>query len=161
MNFLDEFKLVIIGDGDIKMELKSYLASKSFSNNVEFKEAMLPEELKLWTSKAMFGLNLIENYSHSYYYSLANKFFDYMYAEVPSVNMDFPEYRAIITKYGVGVLISDLDKNEIADNINLMLRDQEKYSSMKSACGTACDFYNWDHEEKKLGKLMESLSERT
>lgn len=68
--------------------------------------------------------------------------------------MDFPENRAIITKYGVGVLISDLDKNEIADHINLVLRDQKKYTSMKSACRTACDVYNWDHEEKKTGKTF-------
>ena len=84
-----------------------------------------------------------------------------MQAQVPCVHMDFQGYRAIVTKYGVGLLISDLDKNQIADHINLVLRDHEKYSSMKSACRVACDVYNWDHEEKKLGKLMESLSIRT
>lgn len=161
MPYINDMDLIIIGEGDISEKLKRLANESPAKDRIRFTGWLKPDDIKVITAGATLGINLLEPGSKSYYFSLANKFFDYMHAEVPSVNMDFPEYRAIISKYGVGLLISDLDKNEIADNINLLLSDHEKYSSMKSACRTACDMYNWDHEEKKLGKLMERLSERT
>lgn len=156
MAFLDEFKLVIIGDGDIKMELKSYLASKSFSNNVEFKEAMLPEELKLWTSKAMFGLNLIENSSLSYYYSLANKFFDYLQAEVPSINMKFPEYEDILNEKPFGLMINGLNAKELADAIIANTNDKN-YTQLVENCRKYKPDFTWKEEEQKLLSHFNSL----
>jgi glycosyltransferase involved in cell wall biosynthesis len=161
MPLIDNIDLQIIGEGDISKKLKRLANESPAKDRIRFTGWLEPDDIKVITAGATLGINLLESGSKSYYFSLANKFFDYMHAEVPSVNMDFPEYHAIISKHGVGLLISDLDKNEIADKINLLLSDHEKYSSMKSACRTACDMYNWDHEEKKLGKLMERLSERT
>lgn len=156
MAFLDEFKLIIIGDGDIKMELKTYLENKSYHNNVEIKEAMLPEELKLWTSKAMFGLNLIENSSLSYYYSLANKFFDYLQAEVPSINMKFPEYQNILNEKPFGLMINELNAKELAETI-ITNASEKNYTQLVENCRKNKSDFTWEQEEQKLLSHFNSL----
>ncbi len=161
MPYIKDIDLIIIGEGDISQKLNMLANENTASDRIQFKGWLMPTEIKTITSGATLGINLLESESKSYYFSLANKFFDYMHAEVPSINMDFPEYRAIVTKHGVGLLISHLDKNEIANNINQLLGDQAKYAAMKAACRSACDIYNWDQEEKKLGKLTERLDVKT
>ncbi len=153
--------LYIIGEGDMSEKLKKLANENTAKDRIIFKGWLMPDEIKTITAGAILGINLLESDSKSYYFSLANKFFDYMHADVPSVNMDFPEYRDIIAKYNVGILISVLDKHEIANKINFLLSDQAKYAAMKSACRSACDVYNWDHEEKKIEKLMERLIVRS
>ncbi|WP_205127803.1 hypothetical protein, partial [Okeania hirsuta] len=50
---------------------------------VKFLGYLDPEELRRITPQAHLGLNLLENKGLSYYYSLANKTFDYLQAGLP------------------------------------------------------------------------------
>ena len=158
MPLINLVDLQIIGDGDISEKLKKQANESPAKNRISFTGWLPPSEIKSITAGATMGINLLDAESKSYYFSLANKFFDYVHACVPSVNMNFPEYRHIINQYKVGILISNLDKIEIAHSINALLKDESKYVSMKSTCSAANDVYNWENEEIKLKKLMEKLS---
>ena len=74
---------------------------KKLAKKVIFKGYVKPKELPKITAKASIGLNLLENKSLNYYYSLANKAFDYIQAEIPAIHMDFPEYRQLNQTYEV------------------------------------------------------------
>ena len=90
-------RLVLCGEGDLSAALRAQatrlglLESGSYpEGQVEFRGFVLPDALREVTRQAALGLNLLENTGLSYYYSLANKFFDYVHAGIPQVLIDFP-----------------------------------------------------------------------
>ena len=118
---------------------------------------LTPEKLKEETQKADVGLNLLTGKSLNYKYSLANKFFDYMHAGIPSINMDFPVYRRICREYEVGVCIDNLETETIQSAIRELIHDQDKINSIKNSCERAKAQFNWDKESKQFTTLIKSL----
>ena len=118
---------------------------------------LTPDQLPAITDNAFLGVNLVENYGLNQYYSLANKFFDYMHACVPQVTMDFPEYRTINEQFCIGILIADLREETIAAALNNLLTNDVLYVEMKANCTKARMVYNWQEEEKKLIAFYKEL----
>jgi glycosyltransferase involved in cell wall biosynthesis len=154
---IPDIDLVLAGEGDLSEKLRQMAAESPASDRIIFTGWQTPKALKKLTNGAVLGLNLLDGESKSYYYSLANKFFDYMLAGVPSINMDFPEYRNIISHFEIGILISSFDVNDIATAINRLLSDQTLYLAMQKNCINAKDVYNWKNEEGKLKALVSAL----
>jgi glycosyltransferase involved in cell wall biosynthesis len=148
-----DITLKIAGDGDIMPELRKMVQELQLQNKVEFLGKIPPKQLPELTQNATIGVNLLENTSLNYYYSLANKFFDYMQSEVPQISMDFPEYRHINQQYKVASLIDNLDSSNIASEINKLLENNNLYTELKSNCKTAKQHYCWEKEEKKLAEI--------
>ncbi|MBC7885451.1 MAG: glycosyltransferase [Saprospiraceae bacterium] len=157
MDYIEDIDLYIIGEGDLSDSLKNIVAKSNSRNKIHFLGWLLPDEIKKYTLGATLGLNLLDGRSQSYYYSLANKFFDYMHAEVPSVNMNFPEYSKIIKKFNVGMMIRIMDKKEIASSINMALNTPGFLDNLKNNCQVAKLVFNWQHEEEKLKKCLTLL----
>ena len=118
------------------------------------------KDLNSITASAYAAFNLIENYSLSYYYSLANKFFDYIQYGIPSVNMQYPEYQKIVSEFPVGVLIPDLSEDAILQALEL-IEDKRNYEQMKLACSQAADVFNWQNEEQKWIEIYEPFLRAT
>ncbi len=49
-------------------------------DKIKLHAAVTPEKLKQITPEVYIGINLVENNGLNQYYSLANKFFDYIHA---------------------------------------------------------------------------------
>ncbi len=64
--------------------------------------------------------------------------------------MNFSEYKRINDEFDVAVLVDSVNKNEIAQAINLLLNDIVLYSRLKNNCTVARTILNWQQEEKKL-----------
>jgi hypothetical protein len=97
--------LVIAGDGPLRKDLeKLAVAGIPTGDKVVFKGRLSSNQLSLVAREATIGLNILSSNSKSYYYSLANKFFDYIHAELPQVCIDFPEYRLVNEEWEVAVL---------------------------------------------------------
>jgi len=101
---------MIIGDGPLATYVEE--ASKTYKN-VIWKGMVLPDDISPLLETAHLGWNLLTGSSLNYYYSLANKTFDYIMHGLPVITMDYPEYRAIIDKYGCGVTLESLDLAKI------------------------------------------------
>ena len=142
--------LVLVGRGDIETDLHQLVQSLQIQDKVSFKGYVLPAELKQLTASAYIGVNLLEGSSLNYHYSLANKFFDYMHAGVPSINMNFPEYAKIHKEAATGILIEDLNPEELGSAINTLFEDKQLYSKFRSNCEQLSKRYNWEEEEKIL-----------
>jgi glycosyltransferase involved in cell wall biosynthesis len=152
-------QLHIYGDGNFMAQLKTIITNHCLEEKVVIKGKVSPDELNRITSEYYIGLNLVENIGLNQYYSLANKFFDYIHAGLPQVSMDFPEYRGINDQFEVAILIDDLKPDSISKAINELLMDDEKYAKLVQHCLEAKKVHNWENESKKLVQFYKNIFE--
>ena len=157
MKSIDGAILWLAGEGDLSKTLRKQVIDLALENKVKFLGYVLPAELKNYTQKAHIGLNLLENKGLSYYYSLANKAFDYIQSEKPAIHMDFPEYRSLNEEYETSVLLPDLKIENIIKAISELVSDEEKYQRLKENTKAAKIVYNWEKEEKELLRIYNKL----
>ncbi|GAA4365692.1 hypothetical protein GCM10023185_36220 [Hymenobacter saemangeumensis] len=153
-------RLVICGEGDLSAALRERADKLGLlaSGQVEFRGYVLPQALREVTRQAAVGIMLLENIGLSYYYSLANKFFDYVHAGIPQVLIDFPEYRALNEQFDVAELVPDLQPATLARALNRLLRDEPtRYQHLAENCRRARPQLSWQHEEQVLLGLYGEL----
>jgi len=143
-------QLKIAGSGEIDRQLKELVQQYNLHHKIEFLGYLQPDALLNITQQAYIGVNLLKAYSLNYYYSLANKFFDYMHAEVPQISMNFPEYNRINSRYEVAVLIDDLNPEKLALQLNQLMENQTLYNRLTQNCISAKTVFNWKNESEKL-----------
>ncbi len=148
--------LWIVGAGDIENNLKERVSHLSWHDKIIFKGLYKPEQLDQLTEEATLGYNVLENEGLSYYYSLSNKFFDYIQYATPSISSKFPEYEHILSQYPVGIT-SDISPKELSKEINILLGDATLYKQMVSKCIEARKELNWENESKKLIQLFDEI----
>lgn len=142
--------LFIYGDGNFFEQAKQLVEEYKLQNKVFLKGPIEPEKLKEITPKAILGVTIFENKGLSNYYSLANRFFDYMHAGIPQICVDYPAYREINDQFKIAVLISDLSSPSLAATINNLLRNPELQTEIRENCQKAKKLFNWQSEEEKL-----------
>lgn len=152
-----EMPLYIAGQGDIEKELKQKVINLNLQDKVKFLGQLTPDELWTYTQNAFIGVNLLQNLGLNYYYSLANKFFDYVQADVPQISMDFPEYRLMNKQYEVAVLIKDLQTQTIVKAISELIQNPQHYTHLQEQCRQAKNIWNWEEEQKNLLNIYEQL----
>lgn len=150
-------KLKLAGEGDLSIQLRSLVKELKLTEKVEFLGRKLPDELKKITEESFIGVNLLENKGLSYYYSLANKFFDYVHAGVPVITMSFPEYSQLNKEYEVAVLVNDLQTDTLAGAIRQLSDDKDAYFRLHGNCLRARQEWNWQKEKQKLLAFYQSL----
>ncbi len=155
---IPNIKFIIAGDGNEFTRIKSSLEQTAYlDGKVELLGKLKPHDLKELTKKASVGINVLHAESLNYRLSLANKFFDYAQAGVPSINMDFPEYATHIEDLKVGVCIKDLQVQTIKSAIEEILDDAILYKEMLAACEQARRVWTWDKEAEKLKSLINKI----
>ncbi|MFK8008038.1 MAG: glycosyltransferase [Saprospiraceae bacterium] len=157
MTTINDVELWLAGEGDLSLVLREKVIELHLQNKVKFFGYLLPEELREITPLATIGINLLENNSLNYYYSLANKTFDFVQAEVPAIHMNFPEYQNLMKEKEVGILIDDLKKETIVAAVNVLLQDLNLYERLKENCVLARQMWTWEKEEKKLIEFYERV----
>jgi glycosyltransferase involved in cell wall biosynthesis len=150
MKDISGLTLLLAGEGDLSGQLRQQVKSAKLEDRVIFLGKLEPDALQAYTAQAWLGLNLLEHLGQSYYYSLANKFFDYIQAGVPSLTVDFPEYRAIVTQHEVAILLSDIKPVTIANAIHSLQENEKAHRSLRQACENAAEEYQWEKERNVL-----------
>jgi glycosyltransferase involved in cell wall biosynthesis len=148
-------KLKLAGEGDLSSKLRALARELNLGDKVEFLGWVEPERLREITATATIGFNLLENKGLSYYYSLSNKFFDYMHAGLPQLCADFPEYRRVNAQFEVAVLTNDTSPGAIAAAINSLLANMSRLELMRQQCILAAKEYNWENEKPRLIQLFD------
>ena len=151
------YQFTVAGSGDIEVELKEQVRENGQQDQVRFTGKVAPAALRVLTRQAWVGLNLLENKGLSYYYSLANKFFDYVHAGIPQISMDFPEYRHLNEIYEVAILIPDLSERSIRGALH-KLEDADLYERLHHNTVAAARLWHWDEEKKQLLKIISQLT---
>ncbi|RTQ46800.1 glycosyltransferase [Hymenobacter gummosus] len=154
-----EAKLVVCGEGDLSAPLRARAAALGLlaAGRVEFRGYVLPAELRRVTARATVGISVLENRGLSYYYSLANKFFDYLHAAVPQLISPLPEYLALNAEHAVAEVVPELTPEALAAALNALLGDEARYQQLAANCRRARRQLNWQQEEQELLRLYAAL----
>lgn len=152
-----DYKLIIAGKGDLEEELKKQCADLGLRSQVKFLGFVEPATLKQITEIADVGFNLLENLGKSYFYSLANKFFDYVHADLPQIGMNFPEYRVLNQEYQVSILLDELNSKPLRKEIDRMFNEQGLHRKLVNNCALAKQTWNWESEKGKMVAAYDRL----
>ena len=150
MRTIDQAQLWLAGEGDLSLQLRKLVEQLKLGDRVRFLGYLQPEDLHRLTPKATIGLNLLENRGLSYYYSLANKSFDYIAAGIPSLQMDFPEYRRLQEEFDLFYLMPSLKPPLIVQAVQHLLNDKGLYQKLQNNNRRAARVLNWENEERTL-----------
>ena len=156
MKFIN-MPLVICGNGNFYEKALALANEYGVTDRVIFKGMLRPAELKTYTDNAYIGITLFENKGLSNYYSLANRFFDYIQSGIPQLCVDYPVYREINNEFEVAVLIEDLSPVNISAQINSLINDPAKWQLLQLNCLAAAKTYNWENEEVKLISFYKNI----
>ena len=150
-------QLWIAGEGDLSDQLRQVCKELAITEKVHFWGYLQPKELRALTAKATIGINILENKGLSYYYSLANKTFDYIHAGIPAIHSNFPEYQLLNAQYEIGVLVDDLSPRTLKKAILQLIEDRDYYEKLQQNCVIAAQSLNWEKEEQRLIALYKGL----
>lgn len=143
-------RLIIAGTGNYFDQTKKLVVDNKLTDKIVFTGRLLPSDLYNYTLNAWIGITLCEDNGLGNYYSLANRFFDYMHAGVPQLCVNYPVYAEINKIHPVAVLIDDLSSENIAAKLNQLLENDVVYNDLQQNCLLQREVYNWQAEEKKL-----------
>lgn len=149
---LPAYQLLLAGEGDLSEDLRRHAAAKGLRERVTFLGWVHPEDLPGKMSMASIGFNVLDGRSRSYYFSLANKAFDYIQAVLPSVYMDFPEYRALEGEGAPGVAIDLLTPEAVAAAVR-QLEEPARYQTCQTFLMKIQKDYTWEKEQDKLVRV--------
>jgi len=150
MPLLENYVFYVIGDGDVLKELKEKVNKMHLNDKVIFTGQIPFEKLSDYTCRADIGINLLENWGLSYYYSLPNRIFDYIRENVPILASDFPEIHKIITHYNIGMLVNNFDPKYIATTVKRLTLKGKNRAAFALANEQLC----WENEAVVLLKVM-------
>ncbi len=157
MVHLPEWEFWLAGEGDITGLLKKQVNQNQISNRVNFLGWVHPNDLPDLMTQATLGINLREAGSLNDFYSLPNKFFDFIHAGLPSINMKYPEYESIINEYPCAMLIDEASSKNIIEAVDTLFSDPQLLQGMRNACKAAAQVYTWENESRRLLDLYAAL----
>lgn len=150
MQYVNDSILLIIGSGDVINILKKIVSDLKLHEKVTFVGKVPFEKLLQYTHHADLGLTLDKDTNVNYKYSLPNKLFDYIHAEVPVLASNLVEIKKIITTYSIGDCTEDDTPEHIASKINTILNDYNTLQLWKNNLKIATIDLNWEKEELQL-----------
>ncbi len=152
-----DLDLMLIGAGDIQAELKSLSKHLGLGERVHFMGRVQPDQIWNLLARCDLGINLLRSDSLSYKLSLANKFFDFVQAELPFLQINYSEYASLYERFPVCRLVDDCDVDLIVNTIRTLQAEKNTYRDMVTACRNAKIIWNWENEQKQLFKLLDKL----
>lgn len=153
---LPDWSFWLAGEGDLSDQLRNLAFNSPAASRIKFLGYLKPNDLRKVTPQATIGLNLLKGDSGNYYYSLANKFFDFVQAGVPQISMHFPAYESFMNEVQVGILVPDLDTDTLLAAIQ-QLSEPEYHKSIVENCRKAAALWHWELEEVILLKSLETI----
>jgi len=153
----DEIVIVLIGYGDLECSLKRTVRKRGLSDRVFILPPVSHNEVSHYIASSDLGLMPTENTSLSYKLGLGNKFFHYISAGIPLAVSNQPVKRALVEKYGLGIIIDPEDSKGMAKEINSFLSNIELQRKCRENVKKALTELNWEREEKKLISLYSEL----
>ena len=138
----------IAGDGPRAGALRTFARAEG-AENVRFLGELRPDELAERTPRADLGYALMRRISESYYLSLSNKSLDYIQAGIPSLQMDWPEYRAIEERFGCYHLVPEVSPGAVVAAIRAC-RVKSYARQLREGCRRAAAALHWEAEAPRL-----------
>lgn len=157
---LDRGVLVLMGWGELEAELRRLVEEMGLERCVYFTEPVAPDEVVYYCMSASVGVVIALRTSLNNYYATPNKLYEYINAGLPVVSMDFPAVKEVVEGYGLGCTFDPEEPESIAEAINRVLADEQRYDTMRKNALEAAKIFNWENESSKLLEIYRRLSYR-
>jgi glycosyltransferase involved in cell wall biosynthesis len=156
MRYVDA-PLVICGGGNYLEQARHLVKHHGLEHKITFSGEVAPDELRSLTRKAKVGITLFEKQSRNNYYSLANRFFDYVQAGTPQLAMNYPAYAELNQIHAVAVLIDEATEISVSVAINRLLQDDTYWNRLHLACLQAAPTWSWQQESIELTRIYKTI----
>jgi glycosyltransferase involved in cell wall biosynthesis len=153
MKLIENTVLLIVGDGDVVLQLKENVRKLQLDEKVKFFPKMSYDKMMNYTYHADLGLTLDKPTNINYRFSLPNKLFDYIHTNTPVLSTDLIEVKNIIETYNVGTIIKEFTSENLAKIINEIKTDNQILEIWKTNCTKAKEELNWQKECEILKKM--------
>lgn len=157
MQFVNEAHLLIIGSGDVFDTLKRKVQELHLENKITIKDRMRKSELIHYTKNADIGVSIDKDTNLNYHFSLPNKIFDYLQANLAILASRLPEIENLVNQYDTGCFIENHQPEHIAQVIQLMIHSGKLVQWKKNTL-KANEENNWNKEKEKLISIIQSLN---
>lgn len=152
---IENVLLLILGSGDVLPLLKKKVLEDNLQDRVHFIPKLPYEKMMEYTENADYGLSLDKDTNLNYRYSLPNKIFDYIRAEIPIIASDLVEIKKIIQQYDIGFIT----EKHGADYLSTLIKKAvsfEQYADFKSNLKKAKEDLIWEKEVKRLSEIYKN-----
>jgi glycosyltransferase involved in cell wall biosynthesis len=157
MTFIDEAHLVLIGGGELEDELLESIKMHDVQHKISLLGYIPTDRLITVASTTDLGIVLFEPTSLNYKYALPNKLFEYIMAGLPVLASNIETFRFYIDKYKLGLTVDPQNAQKIAQQIRLILSDEQKLEEWRKNAKHASTILNWENESKILEKVYEQI----
>lgn len=146
--------IVFMGNGPLAVDIKE---ASVIYNNIHYIPAVSPSDVLYYTKGADVGVYLMDDVCLNHRYSLPNKLFEYIKAELPVIINNLPEQKMIVQYYNCGWVV-DEDINLI-DFINTI--DIKEIKTVKNNVKKAAKALHWDKEIEPVCKIYQKIVNQT
>lgn len=153
-------RLVILGNATSReyMEsLRALAASEGVSERIYWHPAVPNTELTRYIGASDASIMIIEPITKSYMYALPNKLFESIQAGIPVIASDIPEMKKIVNDYGVGLVCSHEDQNDINAAIARIKNEKDNYAGYKRNVAEAAGKLCWENESLILAEAFRTM----
>lgn len=151
--------LVLLGAGPRGVELERYAATHGVETRVHPLPAVPSDDVISYAASATVGIAPIRPTTLNNAYSLPNKLFQYMAAELPVMASNLPQLREVIEGSGAGVTIDTGSAASIAAALRDLLGDRDRLAAMGRNARKAVDErYNWATSAATLREVYERVA---
>lgn len=154
----ETFILVIAGNGLIIERLKTMVAENSLQQKVFFTGVLPFQQLQNLTRLAYCGFSLDKPLNINQQASLPNKLFDYLAADVPVIVSNIKEVATIVEQYQTGIVIDAVTPEKIAEAVQAMAEDENRYTNYRSNIHAAITDLNWNKEKIIIENLFRKIT---
>jgi glycosyltransferase involved in cell wall biosynthesis len=154
---IDHALLLIVGGGDVIPKLKATVDVLCLQEKVRFISKMPLQQLRKITRLADAGLTLDRDTNLNYRFSLPNKLFDYIHAEIPVLATDLPEVSAIVRGYEIGDIVPELTASSLAAAMKEMMDDKSRLARWKQNLTFAAGELTWEKESRRLLDVLHAV----
>jgi glycosyltransferase involved in cell wall biosynthesis len=153
--------LVLLGAGPRGVELERYAVKHGVETRVHPLPAVPSDDVISYSASATVGIAPIRPTTLNNAYSLPNKLFQYMAAELPVVASNLPQLREVIEGSGAGVTVDTGSAASIAAALRDLLGDRDRLAAMGRNARKAVDErYNWAISAATLREVYERVAPR-
>jgi glycosyltransferase involved in cell wall biosynthesis len=147
---VDNAVLVIIGYGEHRAYLESSVAIRGLGEKIRFFGPVANNQIVPWISEADAVLCLINGGSDSYRYSLPNKLFEAISAEVPVIASNYPGIGAFVLRERIGLVAEPSELNEVVEAIRALSLSRDLDQEFRLNCKKLKNSLDWKFEREKL-----------
>tara|TARA_B100000212_G_scaffold338448_1_gene314985 strand:- start:2954 stop:4102 length:1149 start_codon:yes stop_codon:yes gene_type:complete len=142
--------LVLLGYGPYLSKIKDY---SNNINNIYIHDCVHHEKVVPILKSADIGICLVENDSLNNYYSLPNKFFEYIFAGLPVLASDFPDIKDLVERDKFGCCVNPKNYESVKEGIKKLTKSFEEYEIQFSNL----EVLSWESQTQELLKCYSNL----